>query len=150
MASDTATARPETRRRWLPGSRLGRLIIALNLVGLAILIVGALILNEFRRGLVEARTDSLRTQGELIANVIAIGATRGSPEPALEPQRASDLLQALFIPRSQRARLFDADGHLIADSYLVADRVEQSALPPARHRGELRLPMLDESKPPNP
>jgi two-component system sensor histidine kinase ChvG len=150
MASATATARPETRRRWLPGSRLGRLIIALNLVGLAILIVGALILNEFRRGLVEARTDSLRTQGELIANVIAIGATRGSPEPALEPQRASDLLQALFIPRSQRARLFDAQGELIADSYLVADRVEQSALPPAHRRDALRLPLSERSDKPDP
>ena len=103
MASATATAKSErrqsgkaevktaadrlSRRRWLPGSRLGRLIIALNLVGLVILIVGALLLNEFRQGLIQARTDSLRTQGELIVRAIAIsGAVRGDP-------RAGDGLQ---------------------------------------------------------
>jgi two-component system sensor histidine kinase ChvG len=135
---------PRDRGRvWLPGSRLGRLIVGLNLLGLAILVVGALVLNEFRRSLVEARADSLRTQGELIANVIAVGATQGSPEPMLEQQRATDLLQALFIPRSQRARLFDSHGRLIADSYLIADRVEVRPLPPAHKRGEWRLTVLD-------
>jgi two-component system sensor histidine kinase ChvG len=150
MASAIATAKPETRskpaagqrgrverRRWLPGSRLGRLIIALNLVGLLILIVGALVLNEFRRGLIEARTDSLRTQGELIAKVIVIGATTDAP--SMDSERAGELLQALFIPDSQRARLYDHEGRLIADSYLTADRVEEHALPPAHRRDELRL-----------
>ena len=159
MASATATEKPdrrwfgqragrqsggraaerEGRRRWLPGSRLGRLIIALNLVGLVILIGGALLLNEFRQGLIQARTDSLRTQGELIAKVIAIGATRGSPEPAMDNDQAGKILEALFIPTSQRARLFDKTGRLISDSYLVADRVDESVLPPARKRGGLRL-----------
>ena len=49
MASDTDTAKPDRRRRsrqrrWLPGTRLGQLIIALNVLGLAVLIVGALVL----------------------------------------------------------------------------------------------------------
>ncbi|MCA6303832.1 MAG: sensor N-terminal transmembrane domain-containing protein, partial [Phenylobacterium sp.] len=60
MASDTGTASPEpARRRWRgpPSSRLGRLILALNLLSLAVLIVGSLVLNELRRGLVEARID---------------------------------------------------------------------------------------------
>lgn len=126
------------RRRWWspPGSRLGRLIVGLNLLGLAILVGGALVLNELRRGLVEARIDSLTTQGELIANVIDRAATVGEPEPALDPFGASDVLQQLFIPRGQRARLFAADGRLIADSYVVADRVEWKTLPPARKPGE--------------
>jgi two-component system, OmpR family, sensor histidine kinase ChvG len=141
MASDTDTARPEPRRvrRWLGGSKLGRLIVALNLLGLAILIAGALILNEFRRGLVQARIDSLTTQGELIANVIGGAATVGSPEPMLEADKASEILQLLFIPKGQRARLFDRQGNLLADSYLVADRVEWKPLPPARKRGGLVL-----------
>ncbi|MGE5501959.1 MAG: sensor N-terminal transmembrane domain-containing protein, partial [Ignavibacteriales bacterium] len=86
MASAIATAKPERPER-LPGggslfgSRLGRLIIALNLLGLAILISGAVVLNELRRGLVNARIDSLTTQGELIANVIDRAATVGEPEP---------------------------------------------------------------------
>src|SRR5690606_28980859 len=77
--------------------------------------------------------------GELIANVIAGAATRGAPHPMLEADRASDILQLLFIPRSQRARLFDGDGRLLADSYLVADVVETAQLPPVRKPGELRL-----------
>lgn len=119
----------------MPGSRLGGLIIALNLFGLAILIGGALVLNELRRGLVNARIDSLTTQGEFIANVIDRAATMGEPEPQLEIDRAAETLQLLFIPRSQRARLFDAKGHEFADSYTVADRVERKVLPPARKPG---------------
>lgn len=157
MASDTDTARPDSRPdlrsepsrrlRVLPGSRIGRLIIALNLLGLAILVGGSLILNEQRRGLIDARFDSLSTQGELIANVIAGAATRGSPQPMLEADRASDILQLLFIPRSQRARLFDADGRLLADSYLVADTVEEAKLPPVRRPGDVPIMPRKESTP---
>jgi two-component system sensor histidine kinase ChvG len=123
------------RRKLIPGSRLGGLIIALNLLGLAILIGGALVLNEMRRGLINAQIDSLTTQGEFIANVIDRAATMGEPIPQLEVDRAAQTLQLLFIPRSQRARLFDADGHELADSYTVSDRVEKRLLPPARKLG---------------
>ncbi len=141
MASDTGIASPEPnpRRgwwRWLPSSRLGRLIIVLNLFGLAILISGALVLNELRRGLVNARIDSLTTQGELLATIIDQAATVGEPEPMMDGAYASEILQLLSNPRSQRARLFDAEGRLIADSYWVSDRVEWRTLPPARVRGE--------------
>lgn len=138
MASATVTGKAEPRRPsrfWPGGSRLGRLIVALNILGLAILVSGALILNELRRGLVQARLDGLTTQGELIANVLSGAATRGDPEPVLDADKASDLLQLLFISRSQRARLFDAKGRLIADSYLIGDRVELRPLPPARRPG---------------
>ena len=156
MASATATASPEPGRPkpdkggekrgwrrltalWPPGSRLGRLIVLLNLIGLAVLISGALVLNELRRGLVEARIDSLTTQGEFIVKVLDETATVGDPEPALQAAEASDFLQILFIPRGQRARLFDAQGQLVADSYAVADRVESAVLPPARKPGEKPL-----------
>lgn len=151
MASDTDTAKPdpkpEARKRrptragsslfrWLPGSRLGRFIILLNVLGLAIVIAGSLLLNELRRGLVGARIDSLTTQGELIVNVINRAATVGEPTPELDAQAASEILQMLSNPRSQRARLFDAQGNLIADSYWVADRVEWKVLPPAKPRSD--------------
>lgn len=106
------------------------------MLALAIVIVGALVLNELRSGLVAARIDSLTTQGELIANVIDQTATVGEPEPALDPYVASQLLQVLFIPRNQRARLFDAHGKALADSFVVADRVDWKVLPPARKPGE--------------
>lgn len=141
MASDTDTASPDpeapSRRRFRPqGSRLGRLIIVLNFVGLAILIIGALTLNEMRRGLVNARIEGLLIQGEWIAHLIDEAATVGEPEPALQAVDAARLLQLLHVPRSQRVRLFDRDGGLIADSYNVADQVDWKPLPPARKPGQ--------------
>jgi two-component system sensor histidine kinase ChvG len=144
MASDTATAKPERVRRkakpsrfhWIPGSSLGRLIVVLNVLGLAILIAGALVLNELRQGLVNARIDSLTTQGELMASIIDQAATSGEPFPQMDPANAGVVLQMLANPKTQRARLFDPDGRPVADSELVADRVEERALPPARKRGE--------------
>jgi len=131
------------RRRWLPGSRLGRLIIALNLIGLVILILGVLVLNEFRQGLIQARTDSLRIQGQFMDELLVISSTSGDPEPTLDAEAASQLLQVvmqralkLSISSSQRVRLFDRNAKVIFDSELVADKVKQSTLPPARKRGE--------------
>jgi two-component system sensor histidine kinase ChvG len=159
MASATATEKPDRRwfgkaglkaaehggrRRWLPGSRLGRLIIALNLVGLVILIVGVMVLNEFRQGLIKARTDSLRVQGDFMNELLTLNATEGDPEPRLDAATASQLLGVLVIPSSQRVRLIDRNRKVIFDSELVADKVEKRALPPARKRGEkpLQLPHL--------
>ncbi|HEY1448337.1 MAG TPA: stimulus-sensing domain-containing protein [Caulobacteraceae bacterium] len=150
MVSDTAIASPDrapglaarrapiARRRggWPFGSRLGRLIIALNLLGLAILVGGALVLNEFRQGLVLSRLESLELEGQVIAKVIDEYATLGEPDPALEADAASSVVNVLSIPSSQRARLFDARGHMLADSFVVADRVDTSPLPPARKPGE--------------
>ena len=142
MASATDTARAERPKRrsglsWLPGTRLGRLIIALNVLGLAILVSGALVLNELRRGLVEARIDSLTTQGELMASIIEQAATVGEPAPAMDAAYANDIvLQLLANPRGQRARLFDAQGNVVADSDWVLDRVEMKILPPARSRAD--------------
>jgi len=136
----TVTAKPEPtpepRRRfsWPRGSRLGRLIITLNVLALAIVIVGALVLNELRSGLINARIDSLTTQGQLIGKVMEDLAT--NPEPSLDPITASQILQVLFIPHNQRARLFDANGKVLADSFVVADRVDWKVLPPARKPGQ--------------
>ncbi|MEW5686819.1 MAG: stimulus-sensing domain-containing protein [Pseudomonadota bacterium] len=151
MASATDTGSPEAsgpdrplwerprrppRFRGLPGSRLGRLILALNLLGLAILVSGALVLNELRRGLVNARIDSLTTQGELIASILNQAATIGEPEPQMDAALATELLQTLSNPKAQRARLYDSKGRLVADSDWMADEVERSDLPPARGRDE--------------
>ena len=108
----------------------------LNLAGLAILVGGALLLNELRQGLVQARSDSLETEGQLIANVIERNATQGDPQPMLEADTASDILDSLSIPKTERVRLFDTEGHPISDSWVATDRVEKSDLPPALKPGE--------------
>ena len=80
MASDTDTAKAEPaggadddrprRPKRFGGSRLGGLILALNLLSLLILFVGALVLNEWSRGLIEARQETLEAQAELLVQVL--------------------------------------------------------------------------------
>ena len=48
-------------------SSLARRIVVLNLAGLAVMVIGILFLNQWRTGLIEARVQSLRVQGEIIA-----------------------------------------------------------------------------------
>jgi len=137
MASDTVTAKADSGRprqpgRRFAGSRLGRLILALNLLGLLILVGGAFAVTEIRGSLVQTRLESLTAQGELVADLIADYATRGEPTPAIRPLLAAQALEERYIPPGQRARLFDDNGELIADSYLVAASVEEAPLPPAR------------------
>jgi two-component system sensor histidine kinase ChvG len=142
MAKDLSEARRPLFSSRMLGSRLGRLIIVLNLLGLAVLIVGALVLNEFRQGLIAARVDSLRTQSDLISYVIETAATQGEPEPALRAEEAVHLLQLLDFPQSERARLYDRDGRLLADTDVIADRVMVKPLPRARRSGFHPLEMF--------
>ncbi|MFN4288493.1 MAG: ATP-binding protein [Brevundimonas sp.] len=151
MASDTVTGKAEgptlpsrrrlrarhTLSRWrFPGSRLGGLILFLNLLSLMILFVGALALNEWRRGLVDARLDSLEAQAELLSNLLGeTQVTRGEPFPAFDALGAALLLRDNFVPQGQRARLFDIDGLLVADSYNVTEIIAGEPLPPARPSG---------------
>ena len=148
MASDTATAkadlaaaadddRPRRPRRF-GGSRLGGFILALNLLSLLILFVGALALNEWRRGLIEARQETLAAQAQLLVQVLGepqIGVTRGEPTPELNYIEASRWLRDNFIPAGQRARLFDVDGIQVADSYEVTEAISGEPLPPALPAG---------------
>jgi two-component system sensor histidine kinase ChvG len=146
MASDTAIARadplppgetgPRRRLGRFGGSRLGGLILALNLLSLLILFVGALALNEWNRGLIEARQETLTAQAELLSNVLSkLSITTGEPTPAFDPVEASRQLVDDFIPEGQRARLFDLDGLLVADSYAVSEEIAGQPLPPARPAG---------------
>jgi two-component system, OmpR family, sensor histidine kinase ChvG len=136
--SEIAEDRPSGRRLIrFGGSRLGGLILALNLLSLLILFGGALALNEWNRGLVQARQESLRVQAELLSNVLGqLGITRGEPSPSLDPIAASQWLRDNFIPSGQRARLYDADGLLVSDSLSVTDAIPGNPLPPAEAEAE--------------
>ncbi len=122
-------------------SRLGRLIFGLNLLGLIILVVGALVMTDLRRGLILTQMDSLTAQAQQMAAVIGEVATGDGPDAHLEPYYAVKAMDK-FIPSGQRARLFDAQGKLVsdgtwtADSVISSDRIEVRALPPARAPGE--------------
>src|SRR5690606_6004999 len=125
-------------------SSLTRRILFLNLAALGVLVVGMLYLNQFRDGLIEARVESLMTQGEIIAGAIAASATvetdsiRIDPEKLLElqagasvapgsdqldsldfpinPERVAPVLRRLISPTRTRARIYDRDANLLLDS----------------------------------
>lgn len=138
MASATDTARADRRsrpRRRLQASRLGRLIVVLNVVSLVILVAGALVMTELRRGLYDARLQSLDSQAHILAYYLG-EATGDQPYSDLDRSYTYIILQKTFIPEGERARVFDDSGALFADSYTVSASVEQAPLPPARKRGE--------------
>jgi two-component system sensor histidine kinase ChvG len=125
-------------------SSLTRRILFLNLAALCVLVVGIFYLNQFREGLIEARVESLMTQGEIIAGAIAASATVETdsisidPEKLLElqageslgpgsdqldsldfpinPERVAPVLRRLISPTRTRARIYDRDANLLLDS----------------------------------
>lgn len=142
-------------------SSLTRRIVVLNMAGLLVLVVGILYLNQWRAGLIDARVQSLRVQGEIIAAAIAASATVDSDiisvnpdrlldtqsgsvspfsyfDPTLEfpinPERVAPLLRNLITPTRTRARIYDGQGLLILDS----DNIYA--------RGEVLRQTIDDSK----
>ncbi|WIJ25014.1 sensor histidine kinase [Devosia sp. RR2S18] len=132
-------------------SSLTRRIIVLNLAGLLVLVVGILYLNQWRAGLIDARVQSLRVQGEIISAAIAASATVDSDviqvnpdrllelqsgnvsplsyfDPSLQfpinPERVAPLLRNLITPTRTRARIYDQNGLLILDSDNIYARGE--------------------------
>ncbi|MBL8584223.1 MAG: sensor histidine kinase [Rhizobiaceae bacterium] len=125
-------------------SSLTRRILFLNLAALCVLVIGILYLNQFRDGLIEARVESLMTQGEIISGAIAASATVETdaiiidPEKLLElqageslgpgsdqldsldfpinPERVAPVLRRLISPTRTRARIYDRDANLLLDS----------------------------------
>src|SRR5262245_50432285 len=133
-------------------SSLTRRIVVLNLIGLAILVSGILYLNQFRAGLIDAKVQSLLTQGEIIARAIAasagvdtdevpldpeklLEAEQGAPGAAndalpnsleftIDPERAAPILRPLVKPTRSRARIYNREGALILDSDTFYSRGE--------------------------
>ena len=67
-----------------PFASLTQRIVILNLFGFAILVTGILFLNQFRAGLIEAKVQSLLTQGEIIASAIGTSAAIDTEQVVLE------------------------------------------------------------------
>ncbi|WP_234794564.1 sensor histidine kinase [Xaviernesmea oryzae] len=124
-------------------SSLTRRILFFNLVALVVLVGGIMYLNQFREGLIDARVESLLTQGEIIAGAIAASASVDTNSITIDPQkllelqagqsitpvprdedlefpitqeRVAPILRRLISPTRTRARLYDADADLLLDS----------------------------------
>ena len=116
-----------------PTNSLSRRIVAFNLIGLGLLVAGVLYLNQFRSGLIDQRTQSLQTQGEIIAVAIAENAGVGPSGTRFDPVRANDVLMRLVQPTGVRAQVFDRSGRLTGDTRTLLrgmGQVETLPLPP--------------------
>lgn len=134
MMSGRRKVDPGIRRRLggILGSRIARLILASNLAGLAVLIAGAMVLNEMRAGLVVSKKQDLAGQAQIFTNLLGEAATIGQPQPALRIDDARSVIQSLRLSSNVRARVMTTDGEVVADSLFLSDRVDVSALPPLR------------------
>ncbi|MGH6949762.1 MAG: ATP-binding protein [Vitreimonas sp.] len=138
MAWATDTTKHEGLRAFAR-SRIARIIFIWNFAGLAFLIFGVLLLTEMRAGLTEAQFRNLRTQGELITNLlIETGTVEGDPYPYVNESTVREVLRRILPPVAEgdrsgvgrpRVRMFSADGRPIADSDILYDRLEERPLP---------------------
>ncbi|HYM98165.1 MAG TPA: sensor histidine kinase [Aestuariivirgaceae bacterium] len=169
--ADSAQNSAETGQSWfsrLTPVRLTSRIVLLNIAGLIILVSGTLYFNQFRQGLIDARVQSLLTQGQIMAAALASAASidtdsivvdpdrlmetrpgRASmPEDDLNsldfpinPERAGPVLRRLVSTTDIRGRIYDRDGLLVVDSrgsYSRGDIV-QTELPPLRRNDYFAL-----------
>jgi two-component system sensor histidine kinase ChvG len=142
----------------LIASSLLRRIFVSNLLGLVILIGGIFYLGQHNVWLIDAKRESLRTQGEIIAAAIAANAAIdterivldpdklpeiegalipfrddgfASLELSIAPERVTPILRRLIQPTANRARIYGRDGTLIADSAQLLTRGRISRPDPA-------------------
>ena len=144
-------------------SSLTRRIVVLNLGGLVVLMIGFLLLNQFRADIIAARVQSLTTQADIISAAIAAsaavdtdtitvdpdkllqlapGQTAAPPSDedaiqfSINPERIGPVLHRLVTPTHTRARIYDSDGRLLLDSRSLSAHgaVARSDLPAAEQR----------------
>src|SRR5260221_6296479 len=139
-ASPAAAARPRHRPRISP---LTRRILAVNVLALGLLGLGLLYLGEYQLSLVAAQLDALRTQGQIFAAALGEGAVIDSlgEGETLIPELGRQMMRRLVEPTHTRARLFDSEGKLIADSRVLRGPggvVQIKELPPLGEAGPLQ------------
>jgi two-component system sensor histidine kinase ChvG len=145
---DSRPVAPESAAKtwWLQKlapARLTSRIILINFVGLVILVGGILYSNQSRQSLIDARVQSLMTQGHIMAAAIASAASvntdqividpdrllemqlREAPPPPdaardfdflINPERVGPVLRRLVSSTTTRARIFDREGVMVVDS----------------------------------
>ncbi|HEX9881879.1 MAG TPA: stimulus-sensing domain-containing protein [Hyphomicrobium sp.] len=126
--------------RFISASLLRR-ILASNLIGFLILVLGILYLGWVNTWLIDTKVDALKTQGKIIADAIAANATvirerivldpdklpdESAPrfpddglaalELSVHPEEVTPILRKLIKPTDTRARIYTRDGLLIVDT----------------------------------
>lgn len=107
------------------GRTLLRRIIASNLLGLGILLMGLTYLIQFNSWLIDAKIEHLRAQSHILAAAIASKASLendGGDNPfaalefSIQPEIVVPLLPTLLKETTNRGRVYDVSGVLVADS----------------------------------
>jgi two-component system sensor histidine kinase ChvG len=108
-----------------------------------LLVLGVLWLSETRAGLTDAQYRNLRTQGELITNLlIETGTVQGDPYPYINEPAVREVLRRLLPPIAEgarpgvggpRVRVFSDADELIADTDVIYDRLEERSLDAPRN-----------------
>jgi len=106
------------------------------------------LLAETRAGLTDAQFRNLRTQGELITNLlIETGTVEGDPVPYVNEPAVRAVLKRILPPIAEgarpgvgrpRVRMFAPNGRLIADSDVLYDRLVETPLPDIGERPSIQ------------
>ncbi len=132
--------------RFFSRSLLRRILVT-NLIGLGIIIGGIHYMGQYHAWLIDAKRESLKIQGEIIAAAIAANATVetdsvvidpeklpdreqqrpffndfASLELSIRPERVTPILRRLIQPTQTRARIYGRDGTLIVDTAKLLSR----------------------------
>lgn len=138
--SETIPATPKRRRRrmnrrrgprrslWT--SRLTRNIFLSNLIGLIILVTGALAMNRFEAGLINAKVDNIQSLASTITTVIGEQATGYGGTAQLDVDGARQVLRGVNVQEGWRVRLHNKSGELVADTETLDDTITTESLAP--------------------
>src|SRR5215813_7368559 len=145
---------------------LQRRIILANTIGLAILLGGIFYLIQYHAWLIDAKRESLRAQGEIIAAAIAANASietgrivldpdrlpeiEGSKSPfrddgfaalqlSIAPERVTPILKRLVPATDTRARVYAHDGTLIIDTAQLLRGQAGRADPGGEYHGRIKV-----------
>ena len=152
VAQERARAEPQRRPaqsgRRRKFSTLTLKILAPNLAAFGILAAGILYLDQYRDGLLDERIASLQIQAEMMAGAIGESAVVGpAGNRELEAGLARNIIARLVVPTQNRARLYDRDGAIVADSrnLLVAGRMVVLRRLPPSDAGGAAMALLEEA-----
>ena len=140
----SADLRPRSGRRWTV-SPLTRRILAVNVLALALLAGGFLYLGKYQASLIGQQIEALKTQGEIFAAALGEGAVLDSVDEGevLLPDLARQMMRRLVEPTQTRARLFDVQGDIIADSRVLRGPGDAVQVHELRAAGEGRRGSAD-------
>jgi two-component system sensor histidine kinase ChvG len=131
-------------RLWRRLGRLGQFsltqqVLTVNLVAVALLGGGMFYLDRYERGLIDTELQALSTQCGIIAAAIGEGAVLQNlgEEPELVASLAQGMMRSLVEPARIRARLFEPDYALVADSRTLgpSGTIQIEELPPPDETG---------------